>query len=247
MSKGVITALVVVAVVVALAAAWIGLGYAVSAHSGPVATEERPVSDFTAVEVHGSGTLIITQGPAPSLVVEAKRRVLDRVTATVSGGTLTLDCDSRWYTPWALSRDDHVTYRLTVVGLTKIAAHGSTDIQAQGTLVTDQLELSASGSSDVALELKVQTLSVRTSGSADATLSGTADVLSFTSTGSASLYSRDLQSRVATIDCSGSADVEVSVSEQLNVNISGSGDVSYAGDPEVNSSITGSGDIERLE
>ncbi len=247
MSKGIIAALIVVAVVVVLAGAWIGIGYAISEHGGPVVTEQRQVSNFTAVDVSGSGTLIITQGSTPGLVVEAKRGVLDRLNVTVSGGTLTLDCDGRWYTPWTLWADDHVTYRLTVVDLTKIAAHGSTDIQAEGALVADQFDLSASGSSDVALELKVQTLSVRTSGSADATLSGTVDVLDFTSTGSASVYSRELQSRVATIDCSGSADFEVSVSEQLNVNISGSGDVSYAGDPEIKSSISGSGSIDRLE
>jgi hypothetical protein len=247
MPKGLIVALIVVAVVVVLAAAWIGIGYAVSARSEPVVTEQRQVSDFTAVDVRGSGTLIIAQGSAPSLVVEADRGVLDRLNTTVSGGTLTLDCDERWYSPWTFWGDDHVTYRLTVTDLTRIEAHGSTDIRAQQALVADQFELAASGSSDVTLELNVQTLSVRTSGSGDVTLSGTADVLTFASSGSSDLRSRELQSRVVTIECSGSSDVEVSASQQLNVDISGSGDVSYTGNPEVESSISGSGDIDHLE
>jgi hypothetical protein len=246
MSKGVIAALIVVAVVVALAAGWIGIGFAVS-RGEPIATEQREVPDFTAVDLRGSGNLVITQGSAPNLVVEARQDVLDRVKATVSGGTLTLDYDGPWFTPWPFGGDNQVTYRLTVTDLTKIEAHGSGDIEGQQALVGDQLEVSASGSSDITLQLQVQNLSVRVSGSGDVTLSGTADVFAFTCSGSSDLRSREMKSRVATIECSGSADVEVNASEQLNVKISGSGDVSYAGDPEIESGISGSGDIERLE
>ena len=247
MSKGILAVLIGIVIVVVVAAAWIGVGYAVSRPGGPIATEVRQISSFTAVDVPGSGTLIITQGPAPSLVVEASRGVLDRLKTTVSGGVLTLDSSGSWTRPWTFWRNDHVTYRLTVTDLTRIEAQGSADIQAQQTLTADKLELSTSGSSDVTLALKVQTLSVRTSGSGDVTLSGVADVLTFTSSGSSDLRARGLQSRVATIKCSGSSDVEVSVSEQLNVDISGSGDVSYAGNPKVNSSISGSGDVNHLE
>jgi hypothetical protein len=41
------------------------------------------------------------------------------------------------------------------------------------------------------------------------------------------LHSRELQSRAATIKCSGSSDVEVSASQQLNLDISGGGDVNH--------------------
>ncbi len=246
MSKGVVATLIVVAVVIVLAAAWIGIGYAVS-RGGPIATEQRAASGFTAVDLRGSGNLVITQGSTPSLVVEGKKNVLDRVKTTVSGGTLTLDYDGPWYAGWPFGAGNQVTYRLTVTDLTKIEAHGSGDVEAQGPLVADQLEVSGSGSSDITLELNVQTLIVRVSGSGDVTLSGTADVFDFTCDGSSDLRSREMKSRVATIKCSGSADVEVSVSQQLNVDISGSGDVQYAGNPEVKSSISGSGDIQRLE
>jgi hypothetical protein len=246
MPKGLIAALIVVAVIVVLAAAWIGVGTALSAGAGPVATEERPVSDFSAVELHGLGTLIITQGATPGLAVEARDNVLDRVKTTVSGGTLTLDYQAYWYAPWTFWGNNKVVYRLTVTDLTKIEAHGSADIQASQPLTADQLEVSASGSSDITLALNVRTLTIRTSGSGNVSLSGTADTLTFNSSGSSDLNSRELQSRVATIKCSGSADVEVSASEQLNVDISGSGDVSYAGNPQVKSSISGSGDIEQL-
>jgi hypothetical protein len=246
MSKGIVVALIVVVVVVVLAAAWIGISYAVFGHGGQLATEQRQVSDFTAVTVHGSGTLIITQGSTPSLMIEAPARVLKRVTATVSGGTLTIDEGGKWFAPWTFGAGNGVTYHLTVTGMTRIEANGSTDVRSQGALVADTLDLSTSGSGDVTLELKVQTLNVRTSGSSDVSLSGTTDALTFTSSGSSGFQARGLQSRVATIDCSGSSDVEVSVSEQLDVKVSGSADVSYAGDPKVNSTISGSGDVHHI-
>jgi hypothetical protein len=246
MSKGLVVTLIVVVVVIVLAAAGIGISYAVVGHGEQVATEQRQVSGFTAVTVKGSGTLIITQGSTPSLMIEASPSVLKRVRATVSGGTLTIDQGGKWFMPWTFGSGNGITYHLTVTGLTRIEASGSTDVRSQGALTMDKLDLSTSGSGDVTLELKVQTLNIRTSGSADVALSGTADVLTFTSSGSSGFQARGLQCRTATIDCSGSSDVEVSVSEQLDVKVSGSSDVSYAGDPKISSTISGSGDIHHI-
>jgi len=90
-------------------------------------------------------------------------------------------------------------------------------------------------------------LSVRTSGSSDVFLSGSADTFYFSSGGSANLQALDLRTRVATITCSGSSDVDINVSEELNVDVSGSSDVRYEGNPRLTSDISGSGDVKRVE
>jgi hypothetical protein len=247
MSKQVVAILSIVAAVVLAAAIWAGVGFAIAGQTRPVVTEQRQVPDFTAVEMHGSGTLIITQGSTPGLVVEGESRVLDQLRTTLVGNTLVIDFDRTWFKPWTFGWDNDVVCRLTVTDLTRIEGHGSTDIEGQQVIIADRLEVSASGSGDITLGVQAQSLDVRTSGSADITLSGTADVLTFNSSGSSNLQSRDLRCRTATIDCSGSSDVEVNASQELNVSISGSGDVGYVGNPAIKSSLSGSGDIERLE
>ena len=44
---------------------------------------------------------------------------------------------------------------------------------------------------------------------------------------------------------SGSGDVSLGVTEQLDVRLSGSGDLSYAGRPQLRQSVSGSGEILR--
>lgn len=246
MPRPVLIFLIVVAAIIVLAGVGAGISYAITRPAGPVVAEERQVTDFNKVEIRGSGTLIITQGAEPSLVVEAKRRVLDRIDTAVAGDTLTLDLDWHWYAPWLLWGSDDIVYRVTVTDLTRIEADGASDIRVSEMLVLDEFELLASGASEAHLELTCQTVTVRISGAADITLSGSADSLTFISSGAASLDSRELQARVATIDCSGAAEVEVNAREQLNVDISGTGQVSYAGDPDVTSNISGAGEVERL-
>jgi hypothetical protein len=240
-------ALIILAAVIGLAGAWVGVSYAIVGARGPVVTEERRVSGFTKVEIHGAGTLIITQGSTPGLVVEARRGVLGRLTTAVSGSTLTLKPHGVWYAPMTYSGIDHVTYRLTVTDLAGIEAHGAADIQGQQALVVKDFELSTSGATTVKLELNGQTVTVLASGAGDVTLSGSAEVLSFKSSGAAKLRARGLQARMATIDCSGAGRAEIDVSEQLNVNLSGAGHVSYAGDPKVTKSISGAGEVARQQ
>jgi hypothetical protein len=247
MSKRNTIKMIVAAALVIVTAAWIAVGCAVTVHKAPVVTEQRQVSDFTAVDLRGSGTLFITQGSEPTLMVEGARAVLDRITTIVTGDTLVIDYHGDWARPSTYGGDSHVIYRLTVTDLTRIEGSGATDILGQQTLVADRLDVSASGSGDITLAVQVQTLNVQTSGSSDISLSGTADVLAYKSSGSSDLDAHELQTREAAIECSGSSDVEVRASQRLNVDISGSGDVSYAGNPEINSTISGSGDLEHVQ
>ena len=247
MHRGIVIVLVVVGVLIVLSLAGAGIGMASSGRPGSMDIEDRPVSDFTVIEVHGAGTLVITQGPTASLTVKGRRAALDRLNTTVTGGTLRLDPDERWYAPWTFWRNSHLTYYVTVTDLTRIEAHGSTTIQAEQALDLDDLRLTAGGSSDVRLALNGERLSVRTSGSSDVFLSGSADTLYFSSGGSANLHALGLRTRVATVTCGGSSDVDINVSEELNVDVSGSSDVRYVGNPRLTSDISGSGDVERIE
>ena len=99
MPKAVFVVLLVFVGVIVLGAVWVGVSYAIVSPPGSAVTEQRQVSGFTSVQVHGAGTLIISQGSTPSLVVEGKRPVLDRLTTSVSGDTLVLEPHGVWYAP----------------------------------------------------------------------------------------------------------------------------------------------------
>ena len=81
------------------------------------------------------------------------------------------------------------------------------------------------------------------SGSGDIELTGISDDLDLTISGSGDFDSFGLESKIASIQITGSGSVELTVTETLNVVISGSGSVFFKGNPQLNVTITGSGQV----
>lgn len=247
MGKGGIIAIVVVVAVIILAAVWLGLGFALSSSTGPVVTEEREVPGFSKVDVSGDGTLVVGMGDVSALRIEGPEDVIGRIDTSVRGDTLHIGQRLGWlrFGPFGYTGD--VIYYLTAPELTGIELSGAIDVQGEAALETGDLAIGSSGSSVIDLDLQVGVLTIDTSGSSDVTLRGTADEAAYGISGSADIKARDLTSRSVTIDCSGSSNIEVNVSEQLTVHASGSSNVSYLGDPALDSDISGSGEVKKLE
>ena len=72
---------------------------------------------------------------------------------------------------------------------------------------------------------------------------GTADDLDVIIRGSGDVKAFDLEVIRANVNVGGSGDVELNVTEFLEVTINGSGDVFFEGNPQVDVTINGSGDV----
>jgi hypothetical protein len=214
--------------------------------SGKLATEEREVSGFSAVVLAGEGDLIITQGAAEALTVEAEDNLLPLIRTQVRGGALVID----WDRPAAITSiraTQPIVFRLTVVDLDRLELAGSGTIRADA-LTTEDLALTLGGSGDVTLgHLEADDLDLNLTGSGDITLAGAIEDQQVLLSGSGSYTAGDLESQTARVELTGSGDITLWVREQLDVHISGSGSVSYFGQPTVGERrITGSGDINPM-
>lgn len=247
MPKGVLIAIIVVAVILVAGGVWLGVGFAVTRDAGPMADEQRRLTEFSQVDVSGEGTLIVSQGDVAQLRIEAPRNILDRVETTVSDDTLHIHHDWNWFDFGALWGNASITYYLTVPDLKAIKLSGAIDVEGGSRFDTDEFVIECSGSSDVDLEVRTGSLRVDTSGSSEITLRGQADAVVFNSSGSTTISAAALVSRIATVDCSGSSEIEINASEQLNVHASGSSMISYVGDPILDTDISGSGEVRKLE
>ena len=187
--------------------------------SGQVATETRPVSGFTGIDLAGSGEVTIQQGEAESLTIEADDNVLPKLTSEVADSILTLDTK-----PGTTVRPrSPIRYRVTVKDLTSLGLSGSGIVTAQG--------------------MKIRTLRTDISGSGRVNLSGSADQQDIELSGSGLYEAAELPSQTVSAEVSGSGQVFVTVSGDLKVDISGSGNVTYSGEPRVDSSVSGSGKV----
>jgi hypothetical protein len=187
--------------------------------SGTNATENRPVSGFSNVELSGSGELIIEQTGTESLTIEADDNLLPLLTSEVSGDTLHLGVRPNT----SLRPRTPIIYRLTVSQLAGLELSGSSAVTASK-IQADRLRVEISGSGRITVTGDVVDQELEISGSGGYR----AD----------QLLSRTLRARI-----SGSGNADVNVTESLDVDISGSGSLTYQGDPRVSQQISGSGEL----
>lgn len=189
------------------------------------ASEERNVSDFTAISVGGGIDVYITQGGSYECKVVADDRVIDKLVTDVRGNTLKIYFDKK------VRRVKKAEVHLTVKNLKEISASGGSDVESKGELKFTDLKINASGGSDTELDLYCQNLTVSISGGADVDLEGRAMSLDLSASGGSDFDAYDFEVKEAVVSASGGSDSNIHVTESLQVNASGASDVNYKGNP----------------
>lgn len=187
--------------------------------SGTAAEETRPVGQFDAIELSGSGQLIFRQGDKESLSIKADDNLLPYLTSTMEGGTLHLGVRNNVLIQTHLP----IVYTVTARNLKAVHLSGSGSAKLDS-LSTDRLEIDVTGSGDVVA-------------------SGRAGHQTISISGSGSYNGAACQGTTGEVHISGSGNVTVNVSDQLDAHVSGSGDIEYLGHPSVNTHISGSGHV----
>ena len=188
--------------------------------SGVSKTETRTIGDFKKVEINGSCDVSVSVGSAAGLTVTADDNFLEYIVTEVRDGTLVVEMKSGSYSPSV-----HMKVYATVPSLAALAIRGSADADVTG-LSGDRFELSIEGSGDAKASGKVGAVVAKVAGSGDVNAS-------------------NVEARDATVEVSGSGDVEVWATDSLTVSIAGSGDVGYKGEPKVTKSVAGSGSVRK--
>ena len=213
--------------------------------SGKVSTETRSLADFQAVALNGSVDLVVRQGAAQSVLVQADDNLLPLletvVESTAQGATLVV----RWKKGQSLYTRSKVLITVVLPRLSALSASGSGDIRVEP-FNTPALKLSLSGSGDAKLQsLNTADFGINISGSGDVAANGSATKLSISIAGSGDVRLADLKSDDVTVSIAGSGDAAVNANKTLEVRIAGSGDVSYSGNAAVKSKVAGSGSVNK--
>lgn len=188
--------------------------------SGAVTTEQRNVSDFSAIFVSGSTNVFITQGNNFEVQVKAYSNLLPYLETKSQNGKLTIGYKSN-----SNIQNDNSQVFIVMPSLNSLSVSGSGNINATGNFPTvNQFNAFVSGSGNINMD------------------TAEVDDLTITISGSGNVKSYPLRSQNAEININGSGNAEVYVSQNLNAAINGSGSVYYKGNPPtVNSKISGSG------
>ncbi|MBD2752851.1 head GIN domain-containing protein [Spirosoma validum] len=210
--------------------------------------KDRAVSGFTGLSVSSGIDVYLTQGNSEKLTLDVKGIDEEEVKSEIKNGVLKLYIDRKGFMNWNLGRSNYVKAYLTFKQLSNLQASGGADVFGQGTLSFNDLNVDASGGSDIKLTLKANKLNVEASGGADAILEGSARTLNANGSGGADLDARKLTVEVCRANSSGGSDVYVNASQELSMQASGGSDIYYYGSAKVLSkSKSGGSDISRRD
>lgn len=207
---------------------------------GPVKRESREIGTFSEIEVSHGINLYLTTGKDNHLEVETGKSFLNRLITEVKNDKLKIYFSGSFMMPTTAN------VYLEASPVRSIKASGGSDVIGENKLHTKELELVASGGSDIRLEVETDYLEVKVSGGADIVLSGMANVLEAETTGGSDLKAFDLIVQKAKLHASGGSDIKVFVEDDLEARASGGADIRYKGNPRtIDSRNTAGGDVSK--
>ncbi|AFM04366.1 Protein of unknown function (DUF2807) [Bernardetia litoralis DSM 6794] len=243
---------------------------------GEVITQERTISEFTALESRGSFTVNIFQDTSiktQTITISAQENIIDLIKTTVSGQSLIIDNNECYNT------DEEVTITIRTPALSQISLTGSGDIFLQDIIRTSNIEFIVDGSGTIFsnsiikatactanlkgsgnMELVFDTTNVVNAsidGSGNITLIGKATENNLNISGSGQINAFELPVLTSTAEIIGSGIIELTATESdstintstatVDAQVSGSGTVRVKGNAGIRWNVSGSGKIERIE
>lgn len=203
------------------------------------------LSGFTGVSLRSSVDVLVEQGPF-SVRAVGEEEALERLRVEVKGGTLTVDQDSKRFTPGSCNTAVRVEVRMPKVNSLEVLGSGT--MKAGRFDEAGQLVLTLRGSGDLVLDgvRQAGSLSIRLDGSGDVACQDIA-VSGLTTIGVAGSGDVVVAGRTKglEIDLVGSGDIATPGmrSETCKVRLVGSGDVIVGGSGSLEREVVGSGEL----
>lgn len=212
--------------------------------NGHVVTVKRTTETYDGISASGFYDIELIDGKEGQLTLKGEENILDNIETEVRRGTLYIK--SKENMRLIPSRGEGVFITVSVDEIDKIRLSGSGDFVGRKTLRTDNMDIQVSGAKHIDLTIDAANITVATSGSSNMDLSGNSKELRIRSSGSSNVRAYELEVDEATLELSGSSDVEVTVNESLVSMVSGSGNIQYRGNPDkVINQISGSGSVSK--
>lgn len=248
MSRSSLPWLILGAIALSAALAWITLTRGGTAGVRPPVTLERhALAPFHELEIGGAAAVTILQGDAEAIEVDVATRANVIEASVVDGRLIVWSRDRRrwWGRIFGHRAPQPATITIHVRNLDVLALTGTVRVMVPR-LHSKTFSIGASGGASLAIDdLRATTLRVEGSGALKADLAGQVDDEHVSISGAGSYDAERLRATDATVSVSGIANVVVHVQRNLRASISGAGLIEYVGDPEVTEDVSGMGRVKR--
>jgi hypothetical protein len=208
-------------------------------------TTTRQASGFNAVNISGGIDLYITQGNSVSVKIDAAEDIQKYIRAEVHNGTLEIYLESNNLFKW-IRRNNNMKAYVTTPTLTRLHASGGSDVYSQNVWKINELDMTATGGSDIKFEAVGGKLDCKATGGSDLTLRGKVADLTLNASGGSDVNAKDLEAVKVNVSASGGSDINVHVTTELKANANGGSDIYYRGNPvRISKESSGGSDITK--
>jgi ribosomal protein S6E (S10) len=207
--------------------------------------EKRNVSSYHAIEVSGGIDLYLSQGNEAVAVSATTTEHRDRIMTKVENGVLKI-----WYEWKSNLRMDWGNRKLKAYvsfqNLDKLNASGGSDVDVEGSIKVNRLDMDISGGSDFSGKVELNELTIDASGGSDVSISGKTDKLTVDVSGGSDFKGYELSADICNVEASGGSDVHITVNKELSASASGGSDVFYKGSGLIRDMKTSGSSIKKV-
>lgn len=194
---------------------------------------------FTGINARATDNIVITAHGTPySVTIQTDENIQDKIKMKVKNRLLTFS--------YANIRPNKLKFYLSVPSLKVIKASGASDVKTADTLKIQKLKITASGATDVKLNLQGEEIRVDASGASDVRLTGKTRTLYADCSGAADLKAGDLLVDTVYAKASGASTLHVNPVKYLNKQVSGAAGIKLSSNHHHVVSIQSSENPEKL-
>ncbi|MEL7021010.1 MAG: head GIN domain-containing protein [Bacteroidota bacterium] len=206
---------------------------------GPIVERTLSVPYFSGFGFNISGDVYLIKGDEQRIVVKGQANLIDLLNTDVNDGFWRIK-----FTKNVSNIKDFKVY-ITVPNIEEVSVSGSGDVFSDDTFEGARMDVTLSGSGNIEMAVATTELAAKISGSGTIDLAGKVTDATMSISGSGDINGNTLAVARCKAYISGSGDIRLRASEELNARIVGSGDIYYKGNPRVRSKITGSGEVQQ--
>ncbi len=207
-----------------------------------LATEERSISEFSKLSIHGVFNLYLSQGDKESLRIEADENTMDKITIKNIGEKLVIELDEGI----EFFDRDEINIYLRITEIDSFEFEGVGNIKTEEVLRLTKLDLKGDGVGNTKLEIEADRIEAEFNLVGNVTLSGKVETIDLKNNGLGNVDASDLKAQYLTLNTNGIGNVEVYSEKEISITANGIGKVTYDGDAEVkNLNRSGIGKVEK--
>jgi hypothetical protein len=212
--------------------------------NGKVTKITRTTDDYAAIKCAGFMDFELVQGKEGNITIEGEANLLEYIVTEVENDALVVKVEKgvNLKTSWKKG----IIITIPFEDIENISLAGSGDVWNKDTIDTDELKVGLSGSGDINLKVKTNTIISSITGSGDIKITGDTNNLETKVTGSGDFHGFELNADNTEAYVTGSGDLKVVSNKMLKARVTGSGDIKYQGNPDKeDTKVTGSGSISK--